>query len=259
MKFRSSLVLMIVLVLGLAGSSKASFEQPWVGVRNSSLKESKTNIFTQDSLQGHFLEFERSFNNLSQLERNAIVIEGGKKGHYFKASLDSVGDKYLGPNLSYQERTIVLSSVLKGKYGLSIGGLLKLYNLETVKEGSGYSVGLGIQKEFGNTKVAIEANDALHRISYTTGRVETNPSKFNLLLSTSHFSDSIFFLKLDSGGSHKVGVEYSFSPDLTCRFGIDESGWAGGFEIVYGKLGIVYGLKTDPLGMEHAISVGYFL
>lgn len=258
MKFRSSLLLMIVLVLGLAGSTKASFEQSWINARNLSLKGSRSELFIE-SLPKSLFEFERSFNTLTLLERNAYAFRGLLGQHFFEVSFDSIGDQDLGPDLSYKEQTLALTSVLNGRIGLSYGGSLKFYNLKTIEEGHGFSVGLGIQKEFKKGKLALEAENLLNNISYTTGKVESKPVGFNALVTSRIFSDSEVHLKKAVGGDYSLGIEYFPSPQIGFRFGLNGRDWAGGFEITQERLKIIYGLSASPLGLDHAISFGYFL
>lgn len=251
---------MFVVMLGLALVAQASFEQPWVGVRNASLRESRTTIFTQGALRGSFFEIARSYNPLSQLERNVIDFADGMENHYFKIGLDSIGFNDFGSELSYHEQTLSLTRAFEGKYGFHYGGSLKFYNINTVKSGNGVSIGLGLQKEFGNTKVILEANNIFNRISYATGRVETHANKFNLLFESSPFLGSTFYLKFDDLGNNnscKVGVEYILSPELVSRFGFDGSGWAGGIEVFRNKLTIGYTLLNNSLGVEHVVALGY--
>lgn len=256
---KGSLWLIILLLLLCPYQAEASFENHWIPIRILGLGDSTSSLLLTPKVGQSLIVTERMSIQSANLER--IVIAGEKINDDFRIGFywTRFGDSEIAPNLSYVEDIKAIRGTFSVSNKLIAGVQIKKYLLQSIENGSGFGLDLGIQASVTpKLKIGLECREIINQMTYTTGSVERAPIAIKMMAEANFRNNTQYYISLNDQHEINFGFEFAVVPELDLRAGIANGQLAGGVSLYQNNWHIEYGLFGTELGKQQVLSLGRF-
>ena len=156
-------------------------------------------------------------------------------------------------DLVYKERTGSLTTSFEISNKFTLGGKIKLSQIDTVITGSGWGLDIGlIYRPISKLELSLGLDNVIGKNKYSTDTEEKAEVGFN---SSARFSlgSGLSLLCNLAADDYTLGLEQLLSNKVALSVSAANSRIIGGFSLLQRRTGLDYKLAVHPLGVQQAI------